>query len=88
MKHFQKRSNRIRASDRSLVVHSLGGRLACLFFTVVLLLNIKTLLQIDWNTVSLFQNGSIRLTVTPYIIVSLIVAVLVCTLAAFLYIRY
>ena len=57
-KHYK--GNRIRASDRSLVVRSLGGRLACLLFAVVLLLNINTLLHTDWNTVSLFQNGSIR----------------------------
>ena len=85
-KHYK--GNRIRASDRSLVVRSLGGRLACLFLAVVLLLNIHTLLHTDWNTVSLFQNGSIKLTVTPYMIVSLIVAVLVCGLSAFLYARY
>ncbi|MFA8995888.1 FtsK/SpoIIIE domain-containing protein [Clostridioides difficile] len=82
------KGNRIRASDRSLVVRLLGGRLTCLFLTVVLLLNINALLHTDWNTVSLFQNGSIKLTVTPYMIVSLIVAVLVCVLATFLYVRY
>ena len=85
-KHYK--GNRIRASDRSLVVRSLGGRLACLFLAVVLLLNINTLLHTDWNTVSLFHNGSIKLTVTPYMIVSLIAAVLVCALAALLYARY
>ena len=56
-KHYK--GNHIRASDRSLVVRSLGGRLACLFLAVVLLLNINTLLHMDWNTVALFQNGSI-----------------------------
>lgn len=85
-KHYK--GNRIRASDRSLVVRSLGGRLACLLLVVMLLLNIHALLHTDWNTVSLIQNGSIKLTVTPYMIVSLIAAVLVCALAAFLYTRY
>ena len=82
------KGNRIRASDRSLVVRSLGGRLACLLLAVVLLLNIHTVLHTDWNTASLFRNGSIKLTVTPYMIVSLIAAVLVCSLSAFLYARY
>ena len=85
-KHYK--GNRIRASDRSLVVRSLGGRLVCLLLAVVLLLNIHTLLHTDWNMVSLFRNGSIKLTVTPYMIVSLIVVVLVCGLSAFLYARY
>lgn len=71
-KHYK--GNRIRASDRSLVVRSMGGRLACLFLLVVLLLNINTLLHTDWNTLSLFQNSSIKLTVTTYMIVSFIVA--------------
>ena len=43
------KGNRIRASDRSLVVRLLGGRLTCLFLTVVLLLNINALLHTDWN---------------------------------------
>ena len=48
---FQKyKGTRIRASDRSLVVRSLGGRLVCLFLAVVLHLNIKKLLDTDWNT--------------------------------------
>ena len=37
-KHYK--GNRIRASDRSLVVRSFGGRLVCLLLAVVLLLNI------------------------------------------------
>ncbi len=86
--HKKYKGNRIRACDKSLVVRSLGGRLACLFFVVVLLLNITTLLRTDWNKVSLLHEGSIKLTVTPYMVVSVMAAVLVCSLTAFLYARY
>ncbi|HBL8519526.1 TPA: DNA translocase FtsK [Clostridioides difficile] len=86
--HKKYKGNRIRASDKSLVVRSLGGRLTCVFLMVVLLLNITTLLRTDWNKVSLLHEGSIKLTVTPYMLVSVMAAVLVCSLAAFLYARY
>lgn len=88
MKYFKRKGNRIRASDRLLVVRSFSSRLVLLFFAALVLLNLNTLLHTDWDTVSLLHDGSFQLTVTPYMIVSVIVATLVCLVAAFLYHRY
>lgn len=85
---YKYNGKRIRASDRSLVARSFSSRLVLLFLAALLLLNINTLLHIDWDTVSLLHDGSFQLNVTPYMIVSVIVASLVCLVAAFLYHRY
>lgn len=88
MKQIQRKGNRIRASDRSLVVRSITLRLTVLFLGILLLLNIPALLHTDWNRVSLLHEGSIKLTVTPYMVVSVMAAALVCGVASFLYDRY
>ena len=67
--HFQKRGNRIRASDKSLVFRFSAGSLLLLFLAVVLLLNLKTIAATDWKSVHFLQDGSVHLTVTPYMIV-------------------
>ena len=88
MPHFQKRGNRIRASDKSLVFRFSAGSLLLLFLAMVLLLNLKTIVAIDWKSVHFLQNGSVHLTVTPYMIVSVIAALLICGAAALLYRRF
>ena len=89
MKHFSKERKLYPASDKSLVVRSLGSRrrIVCSFVARPLL-NITTPLRQTGNKVSLLHEGSIKLTVTPYMVVSVMAAVLVCSLAAFLYARY
>ena len=66
MPQFNKRGNRIRASDKSLVFRFSAGSLLLLFLAVVMLLNLKTIITTDWKVISLFQDGSVHLTVTPY----------------------
>ena len=88
MPQFNKRGNRIRASDKSLVFRFSAGSLLLLFLTVVMLLNLKAILTTDWKSVRLMQNGSVHLTVTTYMIVTIIVAALVCVIAALLYRRF
>ena len=82
---FKKKGNRIRASDKSLVFCFSAGSLLLLFLTVVMLLNLKTILTTDWKAISLFQDGSVHFTVTPYRIVTVIVSALVCVIAALFY---
>ena len=77
MPHFQKRGNRIRASDKSQVFRFSAGSLLLLFLTVVLLLNLKTIAATDWKLVHFLQDGGVHLTVTPYMIVSTIAALLI-----------
>lgn len=85
MPHFQKRGNRIRASHKSLVFRFSAGSLSLLFFAVVLLLNLKTVAVTNWRSVHFLQDGSVHLAVTPYVIVSVIAALLICGAAALLY---
>lgn len=55
MPQFNERGNRIRACDKSLVFRFSAGSLLLLFLAVVLLLNLKTNLTIDWKAITLFQ---------------------------------
>lgn len=59
MPQFNKRGNRIRASDKSLVFCFSAGSLLLLFLTVVMLLNLKTILTTDWKAISLFNDVDI-----------------------------
>ena len=88
MPRFNKRGNRIRASDKSLVFRFSAGSLLLLFLAVVMLLNLKSILTTDWKSVSFLQDGNVHLVVTPYRIVTIVVAALVCVIAAFLYQRF
>ena len=89
MPQFNKRRNRIRASDKSLVFRFSAGSLLLLFLAVVMLLNLKTIITTDWKVISLFQDGSVHLTVTPYRIMTIVLAALVCVLASVpVYLQY
>ena len=68
MLQFNKRGNRIRASDKSLVFRFSSSSLLLLFVSVVAILNLKTIITTDWKAISLFQDGSVHLTVTPYMV--------------------
>ena len=88
MPQFNKRGNRIRASDKSLVFRFSAGSLLLLFFSVVAILNLKAIITIDWKSVSFLQDGSVHLTITPYRIMTIVVAALVCMMAALFYRRF
>lgn len=88
MPQFNKRGNRIRASDKSLVFRFSAGSLLLLFLAVIMLLNLKTIITTDWKAISLFQDGSVHFSVTPYRIITIIIAALTCTVAAMLYRRF
>ena len=85
---FKKKGNRIRASDKSLVFRFSAGSLLLLFLAVVMLLNLKSILTTDWKAISLFQDGSVHLTVTPYLVTTIIISALLCMLAALFYRRF
>lgn len=88
MQFCKDRGNRIRASDKSLTFRFSAGSLLLLFLVVVILLNLKTILTTDWKSVSFLKDGSVHLTVTPYMIVTVIVSALVCVIATLLYQRF
>ena len=58
MLRFNKRGNRIRASDKSLVFRFSAGSLLLLFLAMIILLNLKAIVTTDWESVSFLQDGS------------------------------
>ncbi len=84
---YKKRGNRIRASDKSLVFRFSASSLLLLFLAVVLLLNLKTIITMNWKEISFFQDSNVHLTVTPYMLTTIIISVVVCVLAASFYHR-
>ena len=88
MPSFFNTKKRIKASDKSLVFNFSTGSLLLLFITVLVLLNLKLILSTDWKSVTLFQDGSIHFTVTPYLMFTVVIAALVCVIAAFFYRRF
>ena len=79
------KGHRIRASDKQLVYHFPIGTFLFVFVAVLLLLNIKHLMRTDWEHFSLLKNG---LTLSPYNIITILIATGVCALVAFLYYRF
>lgn len=88
MKLPQRKVKRIRASDKSLVFTFSASSLLLLFVGVLALLNLKTILSTDWKSVTLFQDGSIHFTVTPYLMFTVVIAALICVIVAFFYRRF
>lgn len=88
MSNFKKRRVRIRARDKSLVFRFAVGSLFPLFAGVIVILNLKTILLTDWGSVSLMKNGSIHLTVVPYMVFTVLVSLIVCVVVAFFYYRF
>lgn len=82
------KGNRIRASDKSLDFRFSVGSLLLLFFAVVMLLNLKTIITTNWKSVSFLQDGSVNFTVTPYMVVTIVIAVLAGGIAVMLYCRF
>lgn len=85
---YQKRGNRIRASDRSLVFRFSAESLLLLFLGMLILLNLKAIITTDWNSFTFFQDGSIHLHITLYRIITFVVSALICVIAALMYYRF
>lgn len=88
MQLFKRKGNSIRASDKSLVFRFATSSLLLLFFMAMLLLNLKAIITTDWNSVTLFSDGSIQFHLTPYRIVTLIISAFTCLAAVLLYYRF
>lgn len=86
MKMILNKGHRIRASDKNLVYRFSMSTLLFVFIAVLLLLNIGQLMRTDWNTFSLLRNDG--LTLSPYNIITVIMATGICTLVAFCYYRF
>lgn len=66
------KGKRIRASDKSLVFNFVAATLIAIFSTMLLLLNVKQVLNINLKNVSILKSGTIQFNITPYFVFSMI----------------
>ena len=80
MKQYLPRGKRIRATDKDLIFHTATAALLPVYLLIVLLFHGRSIMQIDWQDVTLAQLGeSIRI---PYLLISMGVAGFICLAAA------
>ncbi|SHK42193.1 DNA segregation ATPase FtsK/SpoIIIE and related proteins [Clostridium cavendishii DSM 21758] len=82
------KGKRIRASDKSLVFNFVASTLIAIFSTMILLLNVKQVLNINLKNVSVLKSGTLQFNITPYFVFSMIFAVVVSLLSAWLYYHF
>ena len=76
MKHFRYRGKRIRPADKDLMFRSACGIVLPVFSVVMVLLNLKTILQTDWRRLSMLGVGGLGWHM-PYLLFSGIVAAVI-----------
>lgn len=83
------RGKRIRAGDKNLVFHFTFTCLSSIFILIVLLFHIKTIMRINWSKLSLIRvkGSGMRLNI-PLLLISVVVAALICFVIAALYCHY
>lgn len=82
------KGNRIRASDKSLVFNFATVSLTAIFSMVFLLLNVESILHINWENVSVLKSGDLQFHITAYFVFSVIFALGVSLVSAWLYYRF
>lgn len=86
MKQYLPRGKRIRATDKDLIFHTATAALLPVYLLIVLLFHGRSIMQIDWQDVTLAQLGeSIRI---PYLLISMGVAGFICLAAALVFRHY
>ena len=85
MTFYKYKGKRIRASDKNLVYHYFIGTFLFIFVAVILLLNIKQLMRTDWEHFSLLDDS---FSLTAYNFITILIAIGVCALVAFLYYHF
>ncbi|MEY8762452.1 MULTISPECIES: FtsK/SpoIIIE domain-containing protein [Clostridium] len=88
MKHFIYKGRRIRASDKNLVFRFDAISLTVIFLLVLLSFHGKQLILMDWQKVRLMHGGCFQLSITPYLIFSVVIATAVSVLVACLYYHF
>ena len=86
MKQLRSRGKRIRPTDKDLVFHTAIAALLPVFLLIVMLFHGRSIMQTDWQDVSLSQIGeSIHI---PYLLISIGAAGLFCLAAALVFRHY
>lgn len=88
MKIYINRGNRIRASDKSLVFNFAVATLIAIFSMMLLLLNVKQVLNINLKNVSVLKRETLQFNITTHFVFSMIFAVVVSLLSAWLYYHF
>ncbi|EHJ02271.1 cell division FtsK/SpoIIIE [Clostridium sp. DL-VIII] len=88
MKFYKNRGKKIRASDKSLVFNFATASLTAIFSMTFLLLNIESILHINWENVSVLKSGALQFYITAYFVFSVIFALGVSLVSAWLYYRF
>lgn len=87
MKYYIYHGKRIHASDKDLVFRFAATYLVSIFLLVILLLHSRTIMRIDWKNISLLNKGEVHLDI-PYMIISIVIAAVVCLAVAIIYYHY
>ncbi|WWU64499.1 FtsK/SpoIIIE domain-containing protein [Clostridium perfringens] len=88
MKFYKCKGNRIRASDKSLVFHFSISILSIIFIILLTVLNVRQIAEIKWKNINLFSENGLSFSLTTYNILTIILAISICLLVAFLYYHY
>lgn len=80
----RKKGHRIRASDKSLVFRFSACSLSGIYVMTVILLNLKHIILTDWTTYQFIRN----IKITPYMIFSIVIALLLCVITSYLYYKF
>ncbi|HDN2514153.1 TPA: DNA translocase FtsK [Clostridioides difficile] len=88
MKFCKYRGNRIRASDKSLVFRFSISILPIIFIILLTVLNVKQIAEINWKNINLFLENGLSLSFTTYNILTIVLAISICLLVAYLYYHY
>ncbi|WP_415345538.1 FtsK/SpoIIIE domain-containing protein [Clostridium perfringens] len=88
MKFYKYKGNRIRASDRSLVFNFSISVLSIIFIILLIVLNVKQIIEINWRNINLFSENGLSFSITTYNILTIVLAISICLLIAFLYYHF
>ncbi|MGQ4242160.1 FtsK/SpoIIIE domain-containing protein [Enterococcus casseliflavus] len=83
---FKYKGKRIKASDKQLVYHFFTVSMVSLFTCVMIPFHLRSILAMDWETVTL--DDFLNQLQTPYFLGSVITALFVCLVVGFLYHYY
>lgn len=88
MRFYKYNGKRIKASDKSLVFYFSISVLLGIFFILLIVFNMKQIVEIDWKNIILFSENGLSFSLTTYNILTIILASSICLLGVFLYYYY
>ncbi|HBF2841307.1 TPA: DNA translocase FtsK [Clostridioides difficile] len=88
MKFYKCKGNRIRYSDKSLVFNFSISILSIIFIILLIVLNVRQIAEIKWKNINLFSENGLSFSLTTYNILTIILAISICLLVAFLYYHF